>query len=234
MTPRPAAPDDFPRPAAPDDSLRLVVPAYFHPAICPDRWEWLAGHAPRVRLVVLNIASGPGNAPQAVFRAAVDKLRAAGVGVIGYVDSAYGRRMEREVLADLGRYQDWYEVDGVCLDRAAAGTGQVGHYAALADRARAAGAGVVFFNHGTHPAEEYAAHADLLGTFEGPWAAYQQLRVPPWTRRWPPGKFYHVVHSVPPALLGAAWQLARGRHVASVYITERDGLNPYDDLPLES
>lgn len=225
MTPRPVIPDHFPR---------LVVPAYFHPALCPDRWQWLADHAPRVRLVILNVASGPGEAAQAVFRAAADTLRGAGVGVIGYVDTDYGRRPERRVLADLGRYQDWYGVDGVCLDRAAADAGQARRYGALASRARAMGADVVFFNHGTHPAEDYAAHADLLGTFEGPWTAYQRLRPPAWTGRWPPGKFYHVVHSVPPALLGAAWRLALSRRVASVYITERDGPNPYDDLPTGS
>jgi hypothetical protein len=212
-------------------SPRLVVPAYFHPAVCPDRWQWLADHAPLVSLVILNVASGPGTARQDVFRAAVDKLRGAGVRVIGYADTNYGHRTEREILADLGRYQDWYEVDGVCLDRAAAGAGQAGYYAALADRVRAMGAEVVFFNHGTHPAEDYAPQADLLGTFEGPWTAYQRLRVPAWTHRWPPGKFYHVVHSVPLPLLGTAWRLAQGRRVASVYITDRDGPNPYDDLP---
>ena len=50
-----------------DDGLsRLVVPAYFHPAVRPDQWEWLAEHAPRVRLVILNIQNGPGGTPEAL------------------------------------------------------------------------------------------------------------------------------------------------------------------------
>ena len=93
------------------------------------------------------------------------------------------------------------------------------------------GAEVVFFNHGTHPAPGYARHADLLGTFEGTWAAYQRLRIPRWARRWPSSKFYHVVHSVPAAQLPAARQLAARRHAGAVYITERGGPNPYDGLP---
>lgn len=210
---------------------RLVVPAYFHPGVVPCQWQWLAEHAPQVRLVILNVASGPGTGPQEVFRAAVGRLRGAGVSVIGYVDTAYGRRPAAQILAETGRYQDWYGVRGVCLDRAAAGTGEIGYYATLAERVRAMGAEVVFFNHGTHPAEAYAAHADLLGTFEGPWPSYQGLRAPDWTLRWPPEKFYHVVHSVPSGLLAAAWRLARSRRVASVYITERSGPNPYDGLP---
>ena len=54
---------------------RLVVPAYFHPAVHPGQWEWLAQHAAEVRLVILNIASGPGTRPEPVFQAAVARRR---------------------------------------------------------------------------------------------------------------------------------------------------------------
>ncbi len=209
----------------------LVVPAYFHPGIRPRQWQWLAEHAARIRLVILNVASGPGDGPQDAFRAAADLLHGAGIRVIGYVDTGYGRRDARVVLTEARRYQDWYGVRGVCFDQVPAGAGDVGHYARLSGRVRAMGAEVVFFNHGTHPAPGYARHADLLGTFEGPWPAYQRLRTPGWTRRWPPSKFYHVVHSVPAAQIPAAWRLAASRPAGSVYITERDGPNPYDSLP---
>ena len=46
---------------------RLVVPAYFHPAVRPGDWEWLAEHADQVRLVILNVANGPGTRPDAPF-----------------------------------------------------------------------------------------------------------------------------------------------------------------------
>ena len=58
----------------------------------------------------------------------------------------------------------------------------VGHYGGLAHGAREMRAHVVAFNHGTHPVEAYAEHADLLGTFEGPWRVYLDLAVPRWTR----------------------------------------------------
>jgi hypothetical protein len=209
----------------------LVVPAYFHPAVRPRQWQWLAEHAALVRLVILNVDNGPGSGPQAAFLAAVEPLRAAGVCVIGYVDTGYGRRDARAVLAETSRYLDWYGVRGVCLDQAAAGTEGVGYYARAAERVRALGAEVVFFNHGTHPAPGYAGHADLLGTFEGTWQAYGRLRTPDWTRRWPPSKFYHVVHSVPVERVPAAWQLAAHRRAGAVYITERSGPNPNDSLP---
>jgi len=212
-------------------TLPLVVPAYFHPAARPRQWQWLAEHPGQVRMVVLNVASGPGTRPQEAFLAAAGRLHRAGVHVLGYVDTGYGRRDPAAVLDETGRYREWYGVRGVCFDQAAAGAEHIRHYAELADRARAMGAEVVFFNHGTHPAPGYARHADLLGTFEGTWPAYQRLRVPLWTQRRPPSLFYHVVHSVPAASIPAAWQLAARRRAGAVYITERGGPNPYDGLP---
>jgi hypothetical protein len=208
-----------------------VVPAYFHPAVYPDQWQWLAEHAAWVRMVILNVANGPGAGVQAAFREAVGRLRRAGICVIGYVDTSYGRRPAERVLAEAGRFQDWYGVRGVCLDQVSADAAALGYYSALTDRIRAAGAETVFLNHGTHPAPGYADIADLLGTFEGTWPAYRRLHVPHWTQHLPASKFYHVVHSVPADRLPTAWRLAARRRAGAVYITERGGANPYDGLP---
>ena len=213
---------------------RLVVPAYFHPAVHPGQWEWLAEHAPQVRLVILNVASGPGTGPEAPFKEATERLRGAGVPVIGYVDTNYGSRPARQIMTELGQYLDWYEVNGVCLDRVASASANLAYYGALTARVRKLGAEVVFFNHGVYPCEAYAEHADLLGTFEGPWHAYRQLNVPRWAMAWPAEKFYHVVYSVPAGQFSEAAKLAVQRHAASVYITERGGSNPYDRLPIDS
>ena len=213
---------------------RLVVPAYFHPAAHPGDWEWLAEHAPRVRLVILNIHNGPGNGPEAPFREVAERLRGAGVPVIGYVDTNYGNRPASQIMSELGHYLEWYEVNGVCLDQVATASARLAYYGALSAQVRRLGAEVVFFNHGMHPDEGYARHADLLGTFEGPWHAYRRLQVPPWTRAWPSEKFYHVVYSVPTGRFGEVARLAVERHAASVYITERGGSNPYDRLPIDT
>jgi hypothetical protein len=210
---------------------RLIVPAYFHPAGRPAEWAWLAGQAGRVRLVVLNLADGPGTAPDPAVPAVLGPLHAAGVAVAGYVDTNYGQRPARDALTDLGRYLDWYGVAGVFFDRAATGAEQVAHYAGLAQRARQLGARVVALNHGAHPVEAYAEHADLLGTFEGPWPAYLGLTVPRWARSRPAGQFYHLPHSVPPGSFRDALWLATRRNAGGVYVTDRGGPNPWDRLP---
>jgi hypothetical protein len=210
---------------------QLIVPAYFHPAVEPDAWTWLVERAAQIRLIVLNLASGPGTEPDAALVPALDRLHSAGVAVAGYVDTNYGQRPGQPALAELGRYLDWYAVDGVFFDRAAPGAEHVASYASLAGRAREMGARVVAFNHGAHPVEAYADHADLLGTFEGPWSAYFDLAVPRWARSRPAAQFFHLVHSVPRESFGDAFWLAARRHAGCAYVTDHGGANPWERLP---
>jgi len=209
---------------------RVVVPAYFRPDVRPDDWDLLASHAQQVRLVILNLANGPGSGPDPAYYPALGRLRQAGVAVAGYVDTNYGRRPAREAMADLDYFLQWYDVTGVCFDRVSVSAEHLGYYATLSRDARYAGARVVLFNHGAHPIEAYAEHANLLGTFEGPWRAYLQLAVPRWTRSRPAHTFYHVVYSVPRDNFDHAFLLAIRRRAGSVYITDRGGANPYDCL----
>jgi len=102
---------------APLTAPRLVVPAYFRPDTRPDDWQLLAKHAQQVRLVILNLANGPGARPDPAYHSALSRLREAGVAVAGYVDTNCGRRPAVEALADLDLFLQWYAVSGVCFDR---------------------------------------------------------------------------------------------------------------------
>jgi hypothetical protein len=226
---RPARP---PRLAAADQAaLRLVVPMYFHPAAAPADWARLAAEADQIRLVILNPASGPGDGPDPDYLAALVPLREAGVQVAAYVDTNYGARPRAAILDELRRYVDWYAVTGVFFDRVSAHAADLRHYALLSRRARKLGAQTVVFNHGVHPQESYARHADILGTFEGPWNVYLEQAVPRWTRSWPAERFYHVVYSVPPQNFADAFVLAARRRSGCVYVTDLGGGNPYSRLP---
>lgn len=210
--------------------IQLVIPAYFHPAVHGEDWRLLARNPERVSLVVLNLASGPGTLRDDAFLPVLDELRDAGVPVAGYVDTNYGRRDIDLALAEVERYVDWYGVTGVFFDRAAAGRSELRHYATLAARARALGPRVIAFNHGAHPIEAYAEHADLLGIFEGPWAVYLDATVPRWVRHHPAEQFFHLVYAVPPLSTEDALALAALRHAGSVYLTDQTGANPWQRL----
>jgi hypothetical protein len=210
---------------------KLIVPAYFHPLTHPREWASLVQQAPHIDLVVLNPDSGPSAQCDPAFIDALAPMSAAGVAVAGYVDTNYGARPPAEVLADIGRYQDWYGVTSVFFDRSAAGAEQVSHYASLTDAARQMGTVLVAYNHGVHPVQAYADQADLLGTFEGTWRTYLEAAVPRWVRSRPAAQFFHLVYSVPRHSFGDAYWLASRRNAGLAYVTDHGGDNPWDRLP---
>ncbi|MEV7001094.1 spherulation-specific family 4 protein [Streptomyces sp. NPDC093982] len=190
----------------------LLIPYYEHPSVRPVEWDAVIAAAPRLYGVVLNPASGPGDAPDPAFAEVAARLRAVDVRVLGYADTDYGRRPHADVVRDITRHRDWYRADGVFLDQVAAGQAEFGHYQRLATAAWGAGHGTLVLNHGTAPHPSYARIADLLVTFEGPWASYTRLGPQPW--RGATGvRLCHLVYGVPAGVDLAEPARARGATV---------------------
>ncbi len=210
----------------------LLVPMYVHPAVDPAAWERLALHADRLHAVILNVADGPGTTREPSFAAAARDLRAAGVRLLGYVDTAYGERPAAEVTADAERHREWYGVDGCFLDQSASTASHLRHYRRLVRAIRRRGMETVALNPGVHPAPGYAEFADLLVTFEGDWHAYRTAPAAPnWTAEHPPERFCHLVHGVPPALCALAARTARLRGAAVYCAVPGHGPNPWSQPP---
>jgi hypothetical protein len=209
----------------------VVVPAYFHPALAAGDWATLAQPGQPVTAIVLNIAYGPGAEPEPQLLAVAEQVAAAGVPVIGYLDTAYGRRPADELFADMAAHVRWYPVSGFFLDQAATGVGALPWYRQATATARSLGADLVVLNHGAYPDPAYAELADALVTFEGPLRAYEDVSAPPWVRELDPGRFWHLVYDTPREFLGAALRHAGRCHAGTVLVTERAGRNPWDGLP---
>ena len=212
--------------------MTLLVPMYVHPAVDPDAWRTLVASAPLLYGVVLNVDDGPGSVPDPAFTDPVRDLRAAGVRVLGYVDTDYGRRPVRAVAQDFERHRDWYATDGFFLDQVAADQAGLRHYRRLARAARTRGGRTVALNPGVHPAPGYAAFADLLVTFEGDWDAYCAApAAPPWAAGHAADRFCHLVHGVPKRLCGLAARTAELRGAAVHCAVTGHGPNPWSALP---
>ncbi|KOG51926.1 hypothetical protein ADK76_34125 [Streptomyces griseoflavus] len=212
-------------------SRQLLVPLYEHPAERPDAWQRLIEAAPDLYGVVLNPASGPGTAPDRDFAEVARRLREAGVRILGYTDTDYGRRPHAAVAQDLLRYRDWYGADGAFFDQAAADAALLAHYSRLTVAARATGAATVVLNHGLHPHPRYLDFADLLVTFENSWAAYENAEIPEWTAHHPPERFCHLIHGLPETCAEAAAELARQRGAAVHCAVPGTAPHPWDALP---
>ncbi|WNI14553.1 spherulation-specific family 4 protein [Actinacidiphila sp. ITFR-21] len=209
----------------------LLVPLYVHPAVDPAAWRALEALGPRLYGVVVNAADGPGPRVDGVMAQAASRLRGAGIRLLGYVDTRYGKRPPVAALRDLRRHRVWYGVDGVFFDQVSAGPEQLPYYRRLGWAARRCGARAVVLNPGVHPHPGYAALADVLVTFEGSWERYAEVRVPGWTAGLRPARLCHLVYDVPP---GEGVTVARtaARLGAGVHCAVPDGPpNPWRHVP---
>src|SRR5262245_60889383 len=75
-------------------AMRLWVPAYYYP-FGPGLLEWdrLIASAKAVPIVaIVNPASGPGDRVDTHFAAIIPRARRAGVTIVGYITTQYGRK----------------------------------------------------------------------------------------------------------------------------------------------
>ena len=211
---------------------RLVVPAYFHPAVAPQDWATLATLAAQVRLVILNIASGPGDVRDPAFTEVLAMLHRGGVAVAGYVDTDYGRRPARTIGADVARYRSWYpQVRAVFLDRVAATGDLVGHYAASPasaphggdgdGRVPPRGASRPRLRRARRPARHVRGAVDELPQPRGAVVGPQR------PKRAVPAPRAHRAGG----LLPTARRLAASRNAGAAYVTDLPGVGPDGQNP---
>ncbi|MFI7409096.1 spherulation-specific family 4 protein [Streptomyces sp. NPDC049627] len=234
-------------PTTSSTSLRtgLGIPGYAHPLLAPTEWGELTRPGTPVHWVALNIANGPGTRPDPHCLQTAERLRAAGVRILGRLDTArlgtahlgtaHGARAFGEVISEAHRYLDWYRVDGFLLDRCPTDRAALseirrtaGTLRALRDKAH------IVLGHGTHPHPGYAECGDQLVTFRGSWSDYRWSQVAEWTADYPPDRFCHFVHGVPLGHLDEALRIARWQGAATIWFTDRTDhgrTDPWETMP---
>ncbi|MGE3289599.1 MAG: spherulation-specific family 4 protein [Pseudonocardia sp.] len=209
------------------------MPAYFHPVREADSWARLDAACARddVGIVVINPDSGFGTTADDAYRWACSSLCRSGTTVAGYVDTAYASRPHADVVAEVRAYVASYGVGAAFLDQVTSTRVELPYYRELVRSIRRAGVGRVVLNPGVGPDRGYLEIADVVVTFEGPWAAYAAEDRLPARRRRRSAATWHLVHSTPPREQGRVIDAARRRGAAHVYVTERTLPNPWDRLP---
>jgi hypothetical protein len=228
----------------------LLVPAYAHPTVAPDLWRRVIAAAPLLRAVIVNPASGPGTEVDPSYLSVVERLHAAQVQLVSYVDTDYGRRPLRLIEADLAAYRDFYGIRDVFFDQVTAGEDALGHYTDTVSRARDAGARFVVLNPGVPPHPGYLDLANVVVSFEGSWQDYrstgwsmlQRLVVHrPGAQHFGapaavPGRLCHLVYDLPrgPGAAEAFGELLRRAATAgveTVFASDGSGDNPWTTFP---
>jgi hypothetical protein len=98
----------------------IVVPMYMYPGKI-----WGAAIAaklahPAVPMIfIANVNNGPGKKVDPTYVKFVEKAQRAGIDVLGYVYTSYGKRSQTTVEADMTAWSAFYHTDGIFLDEMA-------------------------------------------------------------------------------------------------------------------
>ncbi len=206
-----------------------LLPAYVHPADTAT-WDRLLTATRPGSFVIINPASGPGTAADPAYAATVKRAAAAGLRVLGYVPTNWGKRSSSSVKADVDRYGRWYGVTSIFFDEAATSTASLSYYRTLYRRVKSAG-GAVVLNHGVAPAQGYMDVSDVVVTFEGDANAYATATTPSWTSGYAAERFGHLVYGTPADRLDEVLTAARTHRAGRVFVTSDVLTNPWDTLP---
>jgi len=218
-------------------ALTAIVPAYFYP-VNNSPWDDLNAAASRIPVTaIMNPGSGPGNLQDSNYVNAVNNLRTAGGKVIGYVPTSWGARSAVDVKADIDKYVNWYNIDGIFFDEMTntGTTSTLNHYQDLYDYVKAINpAWEVMGNPGTSTTESYLARpaADSLIVFESFATNYPGYTPSSWNFNHDPSAIGHLVHTTAnEADMLNYLDLAVQRNAGQVYVTDDVLNNPWDTLP---
>jgi Spherulation-specific family 4 len=205
------------------DRVPTLLPLRAHPLARPHAWDVIARHGAAFT-VVIDVANGPGSGRDPAYTAAMGRLAAAEVGLLGRLDLAYGTRPLSSLIADIDRWAG-YPVQGLFFDRAPATPYAVGRVARATKAARRADLPEIVLNPGLVPDPIYRDLELPICVFDGTWLEYRQ-----WAGGGRPGDG-HIVHDVPPWDLDQAAQLQVERGAGFGVVTDLGPPDPFADLP---
>ena len=209
----------------------VLVPSYFYPG---KYWTQASATTPKAgQILILNPNSGPGKTFDKNYAATALAARNGGSTVLGYVHTTYGDRDVAAVLAEIEKFREWYQVDGIFLDEAASDVLDVPYYQTVADAIHELDNSLlIVLNPGTHPAEAYMQIADIIVTTETSFERYKLKKVPSWVYKYPANRFCHIVFAAADtSQMAQALAISRQRNAGFVYVTDDVWANPYDRLP---
>jgi hypothetical protein len=215
---------------APDQCFRMGVPAYAYPGLAKqDFWNV---SAKRGTLYVLNPASGPGKKVDPIYTSMVQAAKTAGIQIFGYVDTNYGKRSIKLILADVDTFRKMYPIDGIFFDQTELDAAHLSYYRSLSAAMKTRKLPLAFNPGQPIIDERYVPLANYIMTFEGALSTYQKTQFPDWSNHYPKTKFWHLVYEVPnEKMMKQVISKAKNLPVGMLYITHRGMPNPWDAIP---
>src|SRR2546428_3530620 len=186
---------------------------------------------PSVPMVAkVNPSSGPGTAPDATHLNGYNKLKAAGITVLGYVPTHYAADSiaSKEILID--DYKNWYNLDGIFFDEMK-NSGAESYYSTLTNYVKNVdGMKMTVCNPGTSVPQSYVGTCDTIEIAESaglPSLSTLQSRT--FYPNYDKSNFFMLAHDTNSIVQTDVTD--RMPYVGYEYITNDVEPNPYDTLP---
>ena len=219
----------------PNPVVNLLVPGYQYPTV-GNLWPQLNNFVPPVKYVIANPASGPGSG-DANYTAAINAAVAAGITVLGYVNTGDGSGTPSlaTIQTQVNAWNSLYGVTNIFYDNVATSSGALGFYTTAAGYV----SGKKVFNHGAMPAVSgYLDLCDIAIVYEDVYANLGNLATAiagaSFFYKYPPSKYAAIVHTIPDWPSAATvLRTLRSDGIANVYLTDQTNAlgNPYSVLP---
>jgi hypothetical protein len=205
------------------------VPAYFSSSTL---WNQAIAYSPPGSILILNPSNGPGTSVNSNYLASVNKAKAAGIRILGYVYTGYGTRSIAAVQKDIDAYITMYGVSSIFFDEVSNTSAGLSYYQTLGNYVHKTAGAIVELNPGTTIDEGYMAFADIIVTYEDSYTNYSNATTSNWVFKYPSNRFAHIIYNVPNATTAVnTMTLAKQRNVGYIFVTNDGGSNPYDTLP---
>src|SRR2546422_1730354 len=214
----------------------LAIPLYTYPCFTATQCTWTTVIQARQAypsvplLAVINPNSGPGRFKDTNYVQGIKNLQDAGVVVLGYVWTGYGRVPLSKVENQVSSYKNWYAVNGIFFDGMAYVTGSEKYYSTLNSYVKSLGMTYTMGNPGTTTLKSYIGTLDSIIIYEDagtPSLSY--LASATFYPSYSKSNFGFLAYSVPS--LDTSFETSASTYVQWMYITN-DGLsNPWDTLP---
>ena len=226
-------------------SQSVVVPAYNYPERGGTNSYWnglLSSGGSGVPILIANVNSGPGEVIKADYQVTLNKAKAAGSRVVGYVRTGYESRSMQQVLTKIDRWYALYghkNIDGIFFDEISnmyvSNQSKLCYLSTVYNYVKAKYGGIVFANPGSQVSDAMAPYADVFVAAEYDIQKYKSDYKPPVSsfEKNPANqnRIMHMVYGVSSGELGSVVQLSRQRNAGYLFVTDDGGDNPYDALP---
>ncbi len=211
-------------------STGVIVPLYSYPT--NPAWEEIIQAKvtnPSVPMIaIINPSNGPGTSQDLNYSRGINSLRSAGVMVIGYVHTSYGRRSLSSVEADINAYHQWYNLSGIFFDEMTNVSGYEIYYSTLNNYTKSLGYTLTVGNPGTRVQPSYDKTMDILTIYENK-GLPSVSSITSWTSSSNKSSFAIMAYGVPN--INSSFESSASSYGSWIYITDAGLPNPYHTLP---